>query len=424
MLTTRGISAQSTDAAAASGLPAAVVVLATRAAAREPATEVQEPADAPVPITAAWRDGLFLQAAGNAFELRMGMLVHADGRFALDDAGDAVTSTFLVRRARVVLQGRLLQRFEFSLVPDFVAGLQDAFVEARFSRAFRIRAGRSKVPLGLERLQSASRQLFFERALPTALVPNRDPGVQVLGDLAGDVVSYTVGVMNGATDGTTTDTDTNDGKDVAGRLVVRPVARRPESPLAGLGFALSGSRGNHPGLPVVRTPLLQQTFLSYDGATGAGIRVRYSPQVFYYYKAFGGFGEYVRSTQPIRRGDVTADVAHTAWQVAASWVLTGENATDRGVRPRHNFAFGADGPGAVQIAARYHTMSTDARAIVLGLATPGSSRTAGAFTVGVNWYLNPYFKYVVNFERTVFDDGATGARPTEHALVFRTHLEF
>src|SRR5690606_17048550 len=145
-----------------------------------------------------------------------------------------------------------------------------------------------------------------------------------------------------------------------------------------------------------------------------------SPQVFYYYKRFGGFADYVRSTQPIRRGNVTADVAHEAWQVAASWVLTGENATERGVRPRSNFDFGGGNTGAVQVAVRYHTLSLSEDAIALGLAAPGASRMAEACTVGVNWYLNPFFKYVFNFERTVFVDVVAGARPTENALVFRT----
>ena len=42
--------------------------------------------------------------------------------------------------------------------------------------------------------------LFMERALPNALVPNRDVGVQVLGDIKGGLVSYLGGVMNGVAD--------------------------------------------------------------------------------------------------------------------------------------------------------------------------------------------------------------------------------
>ncbi|HVH27644.1 MAG TPA: hypothetical protein VM818_12830 [Vicinamibacterales bacterium] len=45
--------------------------------------------------------------------------------------------------------------------------------------------GKGKTPFGLERLHSASSLLFVDRAAPTALVPNRGLGIQVLGDISG-----------------------------------------------------------------------------------------------------------------------------------------------------------------------------------------------------------------------------------------------
>ena len=81
-----------------------------------------------------------------------------------------------LRRLRPYLRGRFSKRFEFYFNPDFAGGtlvVQDAYVDTIFSPAFRIRAGKGKTPFGLERLHSASNLLFFNRALPTALVPNR-----------------------------------------------------------------------------------------------------------------------------------------------------------------------------------------------------------------------------------------------------------
>ena len=76
---------------------------------------------------------------------------------------------------------------------------------------------------------------------------------------------------------------------------------------------------------------------------------------------------------------------------AASWVLTGETASDTsaGVRPRNNFDFGNGHWGAFQVSARYHTLEVDEKAIALGLAAAGSSHKAEAWTVGLRWYLNP-----------------------------------
>jgi hypothetical protein len=39
-------------------------------------------------------------------------------------------------------------------------------------------------------------------------------------------------------------------------------------------------------------------------------------------------------------------------------------------------------------------------------------------------YLTPNFRYVFNFERTVFDGNVAGARPAENAQVFRTQVSF
>ena len=299
-----------------------------------------------------------------------------------------------------------------------------------FAPAFRIRAGKGKTPFGLERLHSASNLLFFNRALPTALVPNRDIGIQVLGDISGGVVSYLAGVMNGVPDGGSADLDTNDGKDVSGRFIVRPFNRHRDEPAqrswAGdIGIDRAPDRRR-------RAPRIQDAvaraavFLVQRRRRPMVCARRYSPQAFYYYKAFGGFAEYVHTKMPIRKGLVREEIAHDAWQVAGSFVLTGEAATDAGagVRPRANFDFGNGTCGAFQVAARYHALKIDDRAFTLDLATAGSSRKAEAWTVGLNWYLTPNFKYMFNFERTVFDDDPDGPRKAENAFVFRTQVNF
>ena len=383
-------------------------------------------------VTAGWRDGFYIESEKGDFRLQIGALVHADGRFGLADENEAVSDTFLIRRLRPYIRGRIAQRFEFYLNPDFAGGtlvVQDAYLDTIVAPAFRIRAGKAKSPFGLERLHSAANLLFFERALPTAVAPNRDVGVQVLGDLHGGLIGYMAGVMNGVADGTSADLDASDSKDVVGRLILRPFSRNPDSPLRGLTAALAASSGKQTGagaLPAYRTAALQQPFFSYSSATADGTRTRYSPQVSYYFKSFGAIGEYVHSELPVRRGSIREDVAHEAWQVAAAFVLTGEPATDSGVgvRPRANFDFGNGHLGAFQVGARYHVLTIDDRAFALNLAAPGASRKAESWTLGVNWYLTPQIKYVLNFERTVFDAGTAAARRPENAIAFRTQLNF
>ena len=95
-----------------------------------------------------------------------------------------------------------------------------------------------------------------------------------------------------------------------------------------------------------------------------------------------------------------------------------------GLRPRTDFDVGNGHFGALQVAARYHSLSVDERALTRGLAAEGSSRRADAWTLGLNWYLTGHLRYTFNFERTDFDDGADAARPAENAVVFRTQVNF
>ena len=220
-------------------------------------------------ISAAWtrpvhaQDGFVLQNANGDNRLQVNFLLQVNGRFAFDDPQNNVVSTFALRRLRPILQGRVARFFDFYFNPDFAGGIvniRDAYIDTRFSSAFRIRVGKGKEPFGLERLHSAQYLTFVERALPTAVAPDRDIGVLVMGDLAGEVVSYAAGVVNGVADGASADLDTNDGKDTVARVVVRPLAKSPRSPLAGLGLAFAGSTGTQPdALPSFRTSG-QQTF--------------------------------------------------------------------------------------------------------------------------------------------------------------------
>ena len=136
--------------------------------------------------------------------------------------------------------------------------------------------------------------------------------------------------MNGVSDGASGDIDNSDGKDFVGRIVVKPFATHKDSPLRELMLGILGvgrESDRVRALPAYRTASLQQPYFAYLGAQADGVRTRYSPHAAYYYKAFGGWFEYGRSELPVRKGDVVDDISHDAWQVAGSFMLTGEHPT-------------------------------------------------------------------------------------------------
>jgi phosphate-selective porin OprO/OprP len=388
------------------------------------AAEAQTPQ--PPPLVVKWNNGLDISTADGANDFQIGTLVELDGRFGVDDPLHQVNDTFVMRRVRPIFQGRAAKYFEFRVMPDFGSGqtvLFDAYFDVRFSRSFRVRFGKDKTPLGLEQLYSDYTLLLPERTLVTNLVPNRDVGVQVQGDVAG-VLSYVGGVMNGIPDGTNGDVDADTHKDLIGRATLRPFARGKNAALRGFGAAVGATTGREEGpLPSYRSTA-QQTFFSYASTAAAnGTRTRVSPSAFYFYKSFGAFAEYARNTQAVRGGAGSpTDLTHTAWEITGSYVLTGETTSERGVIPARPFDPARHRWGAVQLVARHSRINLDPAAFSNGLASSSSSRAATATGLAALLYANAYVKYVLSFERTAFDDTPQARRPPEHALVFRLQL--
>jgi phosphate-selective porin OprO/OprP len=328
--------------------------------------------------------------------------------------------------------------FDFRIMPDFGLGttvLQEGYVEARFSPALRLRAGKFKPPVGLERLQSARDLVFVERGQPTNLVPNRDVGVQLGGDLAGDRVQYAVGVFNGVPDGGSGDQDNNDDKDIVGRVFFQPFVAG-KSAASGLGFGVAASSGDQagtvaaPNLPVFRTGGLTSYFSYRSDATAAGTtiaagtRQRLAPQAFFYLGHFGLLTEYVASKQEVERGSERAELTTTAWQAAALWVLGG-TASYGGVTPKKPFSGFGSGPGAFELAARYSRLEIDRDAFPVFANPASAARTASAWGFGVNWWASRNFRLMTSYELTKFDGGAAGGdRPDERVLLTRLQVAF
>jgi len=385
------------------------------------------------PVTTGFDNGFFIQSANGDNRLVFGLIVQTDGRFSVDDP-QPIIDTFLIRKARPTLTGRVAKYFEFKLMPDFGNGVtvvQDAYVDTRFSTSngFRLRVGKDKTPVGYELLIGDANLFFPERALASSLVPNRDVGVQGIGELAGGKVTYAGGVFNGVTDGTssTLDADTNSDKDVAGRIVLQPwrSTAAPGPALGGLGFHVGGSIGDQTGaLPVFRTSVGQTYFAYATGVTAGGRRTRVTPAVFYFYKPFGAFAEYMLSTQDVARAGVTHELAHHAMDVTVALNLTGEPATAGTTRPKAPFDPSAGHWGAAQVVARYSHLEIDGETFVAGLAAAGASGRADQWTVGFNWFPTSFTKWYVNYERITFDKHVAGSRPIENVIVFRGQLAF
>lgn len=383
--------------------------------------------------------GLTLASADGANSVGIGGLVQIDAREYFGDGGVA-NNSFVLRRARLISQGTLGKIYSFQISPELggsTVSVVDAYLNIAPAGEVQFRFGRFKTPIGLEFLQSDSGTFFLERSLATDLVPNRDLGAQVWGTLGCGIFSYAAGIFNGVADGAnTSNADFDNDKDVYARVFAQPFVNDGESRLQGLGFGISGGIGREKGASGVTAGYKtegQQTFFKYNGTVvGDGRAWRVSPQASYYHGPFGAIAEYVVSTvnaRPAATG-AKAQLQNRAWQVAAGWVLTGEDATINGVTPAQPFNWANGTWGAWQVAVRCSGLKIDPKAFPAFAPTAASAKEASAFSVGLNWYLSKTVRLTQDYFQTHFTPAGTTApaapilRQDEKALITRVQLSF
>ena len=390
--------------------------------------------------------GLVVSSADSNFVLRVRGGLQADGRFFVGDS--VANDTFLLRRVRPILEGTVFGKFDYRLMADFASGVAqtsanngsilDAYINARLLPAFQIQAGKFKEPVGLERLQSWRNLLFVERGFPTQLVPNRDTGLMLHGGFWENALSYQVGVFNGTADGGSSDFDANDGdKDVAARLFAQPFRHSSVDALRGLGLGVAGTIGDHSGTPRTYVTDVAQRFFTYLTGTGTQPNVvndgqtwRITPQAYYYWGPFGVLGEYVVSSQELLQAGSGAGAGskakfkNTAWQVGASYFLTGENNSFEPVAPRKPFSPANGAWGAWELTARVGELDVDDDAFPV-FANPDHSATkAFAWCVGLNWHLNRNVKLQLNYEKTDFTGSSANPALAQPEQLVLTRAQF
>lgn len=458
--------------------------------------ETAAAAAASAPQVKAGAGGFSLSSADGKNVLRIRGNLNIDGRYfdsfdATANLSNGVAGTsayesangFLLRKVRPYIEGTLNGNYDFRFMPDFGGGrsiILDAYIAARLQPWAVVTVGKFKGPVGLERLQTDQYNKFLELGFPSSLVPNRDLGLQFSGNAFKGVLQYAVGYFNGVIDGSssdsnpTADTDSDNKREVAGRVFVQPFLNTNQYYLRGLGLGVAGSTGSKRGsatlstvgtvsggstgvvtaatsswLPSYRSSP-QQTFFGYRGDTAStttlneatianGTHSRFAPQAYYYYGGLGVLAEYTESRQAVSRQvnattTAAAKLKNKTWQVAASYLLTGEEASYSGaITPRSNFSVGSPGLGAWEIAARYQRLDIDDAAFAGGTASFANPVTAASLATGyslaLNWYLNANVRWTLEYDLTTFEGGAGTAaaitdRQDEKAYVTRFAIAF
>lgn len=387
---------------------------------------------------------------------------------------------FNFRRARIGLDGKLFRDFDYSFIYEFGGSgqedpgrLYEAAITYTYLKPFRFKVGAFEPNIGLAAAVSTSQMPLMERPAPAEVARNVAAGDSrvafqvsannVIG--AGDTglaarwmisTAYTANIIaTGSSAASATTQPFDEQNAVIARATIAPFSSTDWQAHLGVNYQYVLHPNDQLGNPVgaatgVRYPsqLRDRPELRLDGArlvdTGA-IDSRHT-SVFGVEGAFQAGpamieGEYFR--YKIDRRSITAatlpDPHFTGFYVMGSWVLTGESRVYNPVEarfdaPKLNYSFNPEAGtwGAFEVAARYSDLDLNYHegaagttpAAALGAVRGGEQKI---YTVGLNWYLNPSMRVMVDFQHVKIDRlGATGLQigQTYNALAARGQVNF
>lgn len=403
-------------------------------------------------IVTAEEAGFGIGSPDKLFQVRLHGQLQIDGRRFFDDDSLRDLDTFLVRRARPTVEVTLLGLADAVFTPDFAGGalqLFDAYIDVHPRPWLRLRAGKFKPPIGLERLQADNNLVFLERALDQNLSAQRDVGVQLWGDVGGGLVRYEAAIFNGVPDSALNDTDSSYSKSLAGRLFVQPFALQGLSWLGRLGVGFAAETGSEKGSSTVSNGAVtgtwlgsfksigQATIFSYlssatdpsQTVTALHRHTRLNPQLYYYLGPLGLESEYLREKQSLDKNGAGASVTNSAGHVTVAYVIGGKR-TFEGPRLNSPIDLAAGTLGALELGARYSWLTIDSGAFDDKLADRTKSvAKAKAWGVVASWYLTRSLRAAASYDQTTFDGGAKNGsaladRHTERVLIGRLQVGY
>jgi phosphate-selective porin OprO/OprP len=423
--TLRQIQAEKAAAPVAPALPdpassSIVPVVLTTADQSPPGATAQSPDQTPAMTafpSAGWKDGFFLENPDKSFLLRITGQLQTDYRDFLNNHDQTDIDTFLVRRARLGIEATILKYYEFRLLPDFggtTPSITDAYLNVHYIDAIQFEIGKFKQPISYEQLIQDRYVPFMERSLIDQTVPARDVGAMIHGhNLFEGRLEYAVSVSNGEING---NTDTNDDKDLDGRIAFRPFYEPDGGLLRRLEFGVSGGAGveNEPISPSsLKTPATVPWFAYKSGVLADGLRTRLSPELSYFYGGLGFAAQYYREEQKIQPSAAVppTNVPTEGYYFMATYLLTGEERTEYAQQIEPLCPFDPHcpvcSPGAWEVVARVSRLDVGSKVFTAGatnladptLYSPGATET----TFGCNWYLNKWVRSQLNWEHARFD---------------------
>ena len=361
-------------------------------------------------LAAYWKSGLRLDSADGQFKLKIGGRIMND--WAVYSTDKRVRRQFgrigdgtEFRRARLFMEGSVYGNIKYKFQYDFASSdpFKDAYIQLKkLPMAGNFTAGHFKEPFSLEELTSSKYITFMERALPNVFSSGRNLGVRLNRAFMDKRATAAFGFFREGNPADTSTTFGNSGTyNATTRFTILPWYVEKGRQLLHLGLSYrhafhdAGEKVRfrqrpeaHLGPRFVETPKFHIEDVDY-----------FNPEVALVYGPASLQFEWMSALVDRPSGD---DIQYDGFYVFGSFFLTGERrpyktssgAFDR-VKPKKNFDW-KGGYGALELAARYSMLDLNDEDMNGG--------ELSNFTFGVNWYLNPNVRIMLNYVRAMLDE--------------------
>lgn len=338
------------------------------------------------------------------------------------------------RRARLSAVGQAWDNVSYNLELDFAfpgrPSFLDVWLDIENAEAHRhLRVGQFRQPMGMDGLTSVRELTFLERSLPLTLLPFRQIGAMINGSDRDQTITCAVSGFRYPTDVYGGNVGDSGGFGMATRLTALLIDRPDRGGLLHVGAAYSHLDSSRDQFRYRNQP---EVFAIEDNNAIGGVVTNIPAFVdtgiiladngnIYGLELAGSYGSfYAQSEALIASIDQTNGPRLTfpGAYVYAAYLLTGERrpynrtaAVFGRVKPKRSVGK-EGGIGAWEIAGRFSHLDLTQENI--------SGGRLNDFTVGLNWYLNPYTKFQFNYVHSDLNNPANG---NSDANIFATRAQ-
>jgi phosphate-selective porin OprO/OprP len=361
-----------------------------------------------VSLPSGYRGGyLVFRSADSAFEYTLDGRVQIDAAFYRGGTNRLGSGTD-VRRARLGWKATMFRDWHGEIDVDFADNaveMKDAWIGYIGFRNTLVRAGQFREPFSLETITSSKYITFMERSYIDNMSPDRRMG---LGAATHGNWWFVAGGVFGQEAGTADESGRGEAHAYVGRAVVAPI--NEDGKLFHIGGAIErrtpdaaiGADTNTVRFRARPESWISKTrFISTGKIRSIDYTQSYNAEMTSTYGPLTLQGEYTRVG--IYRLGVLPHIEVDGGYAMASWFITGEHRPYLMSEAEYDRVI-PNSPkiGAWEVAARWSTLDLNDPRPDINLR----GGRATNYTFGLNWHINPNFKWMLNYVHVLNDDNA------------------